>query len=63
MKEFPRAKSEGSPEGKWFYLKVYPEWSPYTHIISFQQSLGQDLPHFSLLTIIWYTAWGVYCVI
>ena len=28
LKEFPRAKPEGTPEGEGVYLTVYPEWSP-----------------------------------
>ena len=35
LKEFPRAKPEGTPEGKGLYLTVYPELSPNTNIISF----------------------------
>ena len=33
--EFPRAKPEGTPEGKGWYLTVYPESSRNTDIISF----------------------------
>ena len=35
LKEFPRAKPKGSPEGGGVYLNVYPELSPYTDNISF----------------------------
>ena len=35
LKEFPRAKPEGTPEGKGVYLTVYPESSPNTDSISF----------------------------
>ena len=35
LKEFPRAKPEGTPEGKGLYLTVYPKSSPNTDIISF----------------------------
>ena len=35
LKEFPRAKPGGTPEGKGVYLTVYPESSPNTDIISF----------------------------
>ena len=28
LKEFPRAKPEGTPEGKGVYLTVYPELNP-----------------------------------
>ena len=35
LKEFPRAKPEGTPEGRGVYLTVYPESSPNTDIISF----------------------------
>ena len=35
IKEFPRAKPEGTPEGGGVYLTVYPELSPNTDIISF----------------------------
>ena len=35
LKEFPRAKPDGTPEGKGLYLTVYPESSPNTDIISF----------------------------
>ena len=35
LKEFPRAKPEGTLEGKGLYLTVYPESSPNTDIISF----------------------------
>ena len=35
MKEFPRAKPKGTPEGKGLYLTVDPELSPNTDIISF----------------------------
>ena len=34
-KEFPRAKPEGTLEGKGLYLTVYLESSPDTDIISF----------------------------
>ena len=33
LQEFPRAKSEGTPEGKGLYLIVYPESGPNTDII------------------------------
>ena len=33
LKEFPRAKPKGAPEGKGLYLTVYPELSPNTDII------------------------------
>ena len=35
LKEFLRAKPEGTPEGEGLYLTVYPESSPNTDIISF----------------------------
>ena len=35
LKEFPRAKPEGTPEGGGVYLTIYPESSPDTDIISF----------------------------
>ena len=37
LKEFPSAKSEGTPEGKveGVYLTVYPESSPNTDSVSF----------------------------
>ena len=35
LKEFPRAKPEGTPEGKGLYLIVYPLSPPNTDIISF----------------------------
>ena len=35
LKEFPRAKPKETPEGKGLYLTVYPESSPNTDIISF----------------------------
>ena len=35
LKEFPRAKPEGTPEGEGVYLTVHPELSPNTDIISF----------------------------
>ena len=35
LKEFPRAKPEGTPERKGVYLTVYPKLSPNTDIISF----------------------------
>ena len=35
LKEFPRAKPEGIPEGEGLYLTVYPKSSPNTDIISF----------------------------
>ena len=38
LKEFPRAKPEGTPDDKGLYLTVYPELSPYTDSISFLQS-------------------------
>ena len=34
LKEFPRAKPEGTPEGKGVYLTAYPELSPNTDSIS-----------------------------
>ena len=40
LKGFPRAKPEGTPEGEWVYLTVYPESSPNTDSISFKHSLG-----------------------
>ena len=36
LKEFPRAKPEGTPEGKGLYLIVYPELSPNTDIAELQ---------------------------
>ena len=38
LKEFPRAKPKGIPEGEGVYLTVYPELSPNTDIILFYQS-------------------------
>ena len=38
LKEFPRAKPEGTPEGKGIYLTVYPELSPNSDGVSFYQS-------------------------
>ena len=35
LKEFPRSKPKGPPEGKGVYLTVYPESSPNTDSISF----------------------------
>ena len=35
LKEIPRVKPEGTPEGKGLYLTVYSESSPNTDIISF----------------------------
>ena len=35
LKEFPRAKPEGAPEGEGVYLTVYPELSPNMDSISF----------------------------
>ena len=35
LKEFPRAKAEGTPEGEGVYLTVHPESSPNMDIISF----------------------------
>ena len=35
LKEFLRAKFEGSPDGKGVYLTVYPQLSPNTDSISF----------------------------
>ena len=35
LKEFPRAKPEGTPEGKGLYLTEYPELSTNKDIISF----------------------------
>ena len=35
LKEFPRAKPKGTPEGKGVYLSVYPESSPNMNSISF----------------------------
>ena len=35
LKEFPRAKPEGTPVVGGVYLTVYPESSPNTDIISF----------------------------
>ena len=40
QKAFPRAKPEGTLEGKGLYLIIYPESSLNTAIISFYQSLG-----------------------
>ena len=34
----PKAKPEGTPEGKGMYLNVYPESSPNTDSITFYQS-------------------------
>ena len=39
LKEFLRAKPEGTPEGKGVYLTVYPESSPNTDSISYKHSL------------------------
>ena len=38
LKEFPRAKPEGTHEGEGEYLTVYPESSPNMDSISFKQS-------------------------
>ena len=35
LKEFPKAKPKGTPEGKGVYLTVYPESSPNMGSISF----------------------------
>ena len=35
LKKFLRAKPEGTPEGRWVYLTGYPESSPNTDNISF----------------------------
>ena len=35
LKEFPRAKPEGTPESGGVYFSVYPNSSPNTDIISF----------------------------
>ena len=43
LKEFPRAKPEGTPEGKGLYLTMYPKSSPNTDIISHGQ-LVSTLP-------------------
>ena len=40
LKEFRRAKPEGTPVGKGVYLTVYPESSPNTDTKLFKQSLG-----------------------
>ena len=37
LKEFSRAKPEGTPEGEGLYLTVYPESSTNTDSISFYQ--------------------------
>ena len=35
LKEFPRGKLKGTPEGKGSYSTVYPKLSPNTSIMSF----------------------------
>ena len=35
LREFPRAKPKGTPNGKGLYLKVHPELSPNTDFTSF----------------------------
>ena len=40
LKEFPRTKPEGTPEGKGVYLTLCPELSPNTDSISLLKSLG-----------------------
>ena len=40
LKEFLKAKPEGTPDGKVVCLTVYPELSSNTNNISFKQSLG-----------------------
>ena len=35
LKEFPRAKPQGTPEGRGVYLTVCPKSSPNTDITSF----------------------------
>ena len=55
LKELPRAKPEGTPEGKGLYLTVYPEFSHNTDIISFKQSLGLCLPR--------YSHWKIVCIL
>ena len=35
LKEFPRAKPEGAPEGEGLYLTAYPESIPNTDSVSF----------------------------
>ena len=42
LKEFPRAKLEGTPEGEVVYLTVYPELSPNTDSISLVRILPRE---------------------
>ena len=40
LKEFPRAKPEGTPEGRAVYLTVYPELSPNKTLYHFNNHLA-----------------------
>ena len=48
LKEFLRAKPEGTPEGKGVYLTVYPELSPNTDSTSFNSHKANN----SLISLI-----------
>ena len=63
LREFLRAKPEGTPECKPLYLTLYPESSPITGIISFLIVCMLMIPSLISLTIILYTPSGVYCQI
>ena len=45
LKDFPRVKTEGIPEGEGMYLTVYPESSPNTDSISFYPKDPQIVPY------------------
>ena len=62
MRECPRAKPEGTPEGGGLYLTVYPESSPNTGSITFLRIIMLMIPTLFALTISPYTPKGVYCI-
>ena len=49
LKEFPRAKPKGTPEGEGVYLTVYTESSPNTDSISFFKKIQANDYPFNLI--------------
>ena len=55
LKAFPRAKPEGTPEGKGVHLTVYPESNHNTDSISFLTIIKVIIPSLMSLTISLFT--------
>ena len=63
LREFQRAKPEGTPKGKGLYLTLIDESIPNTDIIELVRIIMVMIPSLISLAIIQYTTLGVYCEI